>query len=159
MPEVKTREVLFASRSPEHRLVMEPGDYIWKGPRIQGEAKGKTIEFHQGVFRTSDPAEIEFLREKLVSEPMIYEIPQEVPDPSSLLVELVDASEDRVRQILEAELDGWERPQIIEVCEKRLGAQTVAPSSEYESDDPEAPFGRKPDGTPRKRAVPEHLRR
>jgi hypothetical protein len=162
MPSTKTREVLFASRFTELRLIVDSTDYEWKGNRIHGETKGHTIEFHKGTFRTVDPVEIDFLREKIANgESNIREVPAQVPDPSSLLVELVDASEGRVREVLAAERDGWERPEILEVCEKRLATfgTDSYDAGEYESDDPEAPFGRKADGTPRKRAVPAHLRR
>ena len=151
----KSSSVLFASKFQKHRLVMEPKDYEWKGPRIHGETRGHAIEFENNNYRTDDPAEIEFLRSKIV-EGNVYEIPEQVPDPSPILAELAVASEGRTRQILTEELDGWERDIVIRTCEAKLAGETVvAPLPE--GDDPEAPFGRKEDGTPRKRRVPTHL--
>lgn len=144
MPATKSDQVLFASTFSEHRLVIDPSEYVWEGSRLRGETKSHTIEFHDGTFRTNDPGEIAFLREKMQTEPAIYEIPQETPDPSALLVELVSASADRAEQILNEELEGWERDPVIAAAHARLASFSQAPVVD------EAPFGRKQDGTPKK---------
>lgn len=145
MPATKSAEVLFASTFTEHRLVIDQKDHVWEGSRLRGETKGHTVEFHQGTYRTSDPVEIAFLREKMLTEPAIYEIPQETPDPSSLLVELVSASVDRAEQILAEELEGWEREPVVMAAEARLESLAGAPAASAD-----APFGVKADGTPKK---------
>lgn len=162
MPATKSSTVMFASTNTEHRLIIKPSEYIWDGNRLRGETKSHTVEFKGGIYRTDDPVEIEFLRDKMKSEPAIYEIPQEVPDPSPILVELVSASPGRVREILDLELEGWEREPVIEAAHARLATFTDSPASLHEPApvvDQEAPYGRKADGTPRKRPVPPHLQK
>lgn len=152
-----SKSVLFTSTlAKKHRLVMDPKDYTWKGPRVHGETPGRTIEFDKGIYRTDDESEIEFLRAKQEYDGTIMEIPEQVPDPSPILAELAVASPDRTQQILDEELGEWNREIVIRTCEAKLGGEPYVPPVP-EGEDPDAPFGRKEDGTPRKRRVPTHL--
>lgn len=152
-----SKTVLFTSTlAKEHRLVMDQKDYIWKGPRVQGETPGHTIEFQNGVYRTDDPSEIEFLRAKQEYDGAVMEIPEQVPDPSPVLAELATASTERTEEILREEHEGWMREIVIRTCEAKLGGEPYSPPIP-EGEDPDAPFGRKADGTARLRRVPAHI--
>jgi hypothetical protein len=129
MPSTKTRAVQFMSKYAQHRLIMVPKDYNWQHGRVQGETPGHTIEFEQGRYTTDDPAEIEFLRTK-VDGATIYEMSPVVPDPAALLAELATASADRTREIQSAELEGWERPVVLETCERKLASMGGRPRKE-----------------------------
>lgn len=81
----KTEEVIFLSSHANLQVVMEPEDPVYdrKG-RLDREAseKGHRIEFEGGVYRTSDPKEIEYLRHLTDSrDPMYDERIQEKAKP------------------------------------------------------------------------------
>lgn len=146
MPATTARQATFASRYRNHRLVVEPTDYEWKGNRIVGETKGHTIEFEDGLYRTSDPEEIAFLEAKS-ADGVVYRLDEQSPDPSSVLVELVTASVERAQEILDLERDGWNREPVVQAAEAKLSA---APSNGTSGEVDDAPHGYKEDGTPKK---------
>lgn len=54
------KEVIYISRYHELKLVVEPSYLKEVGVRVL-TIKGRCIQFHEGVYRTSDPEEIAFL--------------------------------------------------------------------------------------------------
>lgn len=124
MSQVKTRRVTFISRYRDHELVMEPATDVIAGGRIVGSAPGKRIQFTNGRLVTDDQAVIDFIRRRLLAPdaPAIHELDAqaEAPDPTDVLVELATANAVETRQILETELEGWERPKVIEACNSKL---------------------------------------
>lgn len=124
MSQVKTRRVTFISRFRDHELVMEPAGDVIAGGRIVGTTPGSRIKFTNGRLVTDDQAVIDFLRRRLgePDAPAIHELdPQsEAPDPTDTLVDLATANAEQTRRILDAELDGWERPKVIEACNSKL---------------------------------------
>jgi hypothetical protein len=130
MPSVQTETVTFHSDSEKHRLVI-PGyqkDYEFVHGRIMGETKGHTIEFENHLKVTSDPVEIDYLRERISKgDPKLREMAVQVPDPSPILAELATSTADRTREILSAEREGWGREVIIETCERKLASMPGRP--------------------------------
>lgn len=130
MPSTKTRAVTFHSIHESHRLVIpgEQRDYNFVNGRIMGETKGHTVLFDRNLCITSDPVEIGYLRSRIENgDSDIREIDPIVPDPSAVLAELATASADRTREILAAELEGWERPVVVETCERKLASMPGRP--------------------------------
>lgn len=59
-PTEKSSEVVYIAKYHELKLVMNPAYIKEVGGRVITVA-GRSIQFHEGVYRTSDPEEIEFL--------------------------------------------------------------------------------------------------
>lgn len=59
-PAEKPSEVVYIAKYHELKLVMNPSYIKEVGGRVITVA-GRSIQFHEGVYRTSDPEEIEFL--------------------------------------------------------------------------------------------------
>lgn len=120
-----TKTVTFHSTIESHRLVI-PGhqkDYEFVNGRIMGETKGHTIEFTKHLKVTEDPLEIDYLRSRIAEgDPHLRELEVQVPDPSPVLAELATASADRTRELLAEELEGWERPVVIQTCQAKLAS-------------------------------------
>lgn len=55
-----SKEVIYISRYHELKLVVDPSYLKEVGVRVL-TIKGKCIQFHEGIYRTSDPEEIAFL--------------------------------------------------------------------------------------------------
>lgn len=58
--EASPKEVAYISRYNELKLVVDPSYLKEVGVRVL-TIRGKYIQFHEGIFRTSDPEEIDFL--------------------------------------------------------------------------------------------------
>ncbi len=114
------KKIHFLSQYRDHRLTMEPQEAQYVGPRYVGESKGRAIEFTNGTYATSDPDEIEFLRQRIEAGTKIHEINAPAPEPTALLVELVTCDAERTAEILEEELAGFGRESVIAAAREKL---------------------------------------
>ena len=114
----------FASQYPELRLVMQPADDIPVDNRGHTRrVPGAYINFRDGLYQTSDPAEIEFLENHVNRDRLFREVTELVPKPDSApilrrIVELTGRRDiDALNEILTQERLGEQREDVLDACE------------------------------------------
>lgn len=121
-------EVAFHSKASNYRVIMEPQRRRQIGETNESEiVGGKAIQFYDGVYRTSDPEEIDFLRNYASNGVFYFEVGSDndrPDDAAGLLTEIIKKSQegdfDRIAEILVAERHGTSRAAVITACEAAL---------------------------------------
>lgn len=125
MSQTLQKEAVFMSRILHQRVVLIPGRTVYNahGQEV-GTEPGITAEFQNGRYATSDPEEIELLRRRMAAPdgPAIWEVDplSLAPDATELLMSLVGADPATIAAVLAEERAGYERPSVIEACERAL---------------------------------------
>jgi hypothetical protein len=137
---VETRESLFLSKYPEHKLIVQNARQPYVGAdgrRMEGVA-GRYIQFDKtNQFKTSDPEEIKFIREHSLFGTDIWEFgraPGEAqPTVAVQLSAITRASVERdavaLKELIDAERSTHNRALILEQAETAL-AQIAGVDSE-----------------------------
>lgn len=121
-------EVVFQSKASNYRVVMEPQRRRQIGETNESEiVGGRALQFYDGVFKTSDPEEIDFLRNYASNGVFYFEVGSDndrPDDAAGLLTEIIKKSQegdfDRIAEILVAERHGTSRAAVITACEAAL---------------------------------------
>lgn len=132
--ETQQQEVVFQSKASNYRLVMVPQRRRQIGESNESEiVGGKAIQFYDGVYKTSDPEEIDFLRNYASNGTFYFEVGSDNDHPddaAGLLKEVIQKSAegdfDRIAEILVAERHNLSRPAVITACEAALIAYEQA---------------------------------
>ncbi len=118
------KEVTFAADISNQVVVVRPADeYKDKDTHRLVSDMGERIEFEQGIYRTSNEAYIALLRDRAAAGrgPRIQELPDVVPEPTTELAALATAEEiTEVQAILDAELEGHNRPVVVDTARSLL---------------------------------------
>ncbi len=146
------REVTFISQYRDQTMVMSPATPIYAQNGIKiGEDPGRRIEFKNGRFATSDEAEIEFVRSRILDPAgaNCFELDATINAPgiNEVLTAIMHASDEELAEMLSAEREQYKRPVVLEALENATLARQAAEYTE-EPVEPE-PVKRGP-GRPRK---------
>lgn len=122
------KKVTFHSEASNYRKVVKPMRRKQVGESSEIEVVGgETIEFYDGVYSTSDPDEIAFLREDASNGVYFWEVNTEADRPtdaSGLIKEIIrkgrEGDFDRVAAILVGERTALSRPDVLATCEAIL---------------------------------------
>lgn len=117
------KEATFVAAHNNLRLVVEPRQKVLVGTEMVWKG-GKTIEFKDGVYKTSDPAELKFLREhRLTVAGRLTEVTK-----STSVEDAKEAHEPPVEPPLSGEEEGAEGP-VVKKKTKRTSKKTSAKKS------------------------------